>query len=214
MKRAVTLIGFVFILILGQTFADDAAIKKQPSRFLIISCSLSPTSHSALLAEQAAKNLKAANQDVDFIDLRKYNLPLANGHEGSAYDHPQVKEIHDHIDRADGIIIASPIYNNSVAAVTKNLIELTTHPHKSTLSGKAWQNKVVGFIGASGGKASTYAFFPFINILTIEAKIIFVPNFVMVTGDDINEKNELNSATGKRLDTLIKHLIRMTNALS
>jgi NAD(P)H-dependent FMN reductase len=213
MKKIAVLLLYICTVMFSQTCADSTNAQKTAIKFLVISCSLSPTSHSALLAEQAVKNFKAEGQDVDFIDLRQYNLPLSNGHEGSAYDNPQVKEIHDRIDKADGVIIASPIYNNSVAAVTKNLFELTSHPHKTILSGKAWNGKVVGFMGASGGKASTYAFFPFLNSVTIESKIVSVPTFVMVSGDDFDDKNQFNPETGKRIDTVVKDLIRMTAAL-
>ena len=67
--------------------------------------SLSKNSHSALLAEQAVKDLKAQGQDIDFIDLRNYKLPIAGGHDGESYDDPQVKEIHDRIGKADGYLL-------------------------------------------------------------------------------------------------------------
>ena len=95
-------------LIFGQTFAETPKPQIQAPKFLIISCSLSTNSVSRLLAKQAITVIKSQGQDVEFIDLLEYNLPLSNGHEGTAYDHPKVKEIHDRIEKADGILIASP----------------------------------------------------------------------------------------------------------
>jgi NAD(P)H-dependent FMN reductase len=190
----------------GQAYAKDL-------QFLVLSCSLSKNSHSALLAEQAVKDLKDQGQKVNFIDLRNYKLPIASGHEGESYDDPQVKEIHDLIGKADGIIIASPIYLNSVAAVTKNLVELTAHAHKEVLGGRVWQDKVVAFMGASGGKASTYAFFPLMNSLIIDSKIIVVPSFVMASSDDFNKQNQFNDVTKERINALTKDLVRITTAL-
>jgi NAD(P)H-dependent FMN reductase len=195
-------------LILGQAQATS----KTP-RYLVISCSLSQTSNSALLAEQAVKNLKAQGHDVDFIDLRKFELPLCNGHGGSAYDHPQVKEIHDRINKADGILIAAPIFNNAVGASAKNLIELTTHAHKDVLSGKAWDNKVVGFMGAAGSKPGTYAFLPFMNGLIIDAEIIFVPTFVTATREDIDSNKQIKDGVAKRIDGVCAGLTSITAAL-
>jgi len=208
MKKMTTLLLLGFIMSFGQAFATSNA-----PHFLVISCSLSKNSHSALLAVQAVKDLKDQGQLVEFVDLRNDILPIANGHEGSAYDNPQVKKIHDQIGKADGIIIASPIYLNSIAATTKNLIELTAHQHKSVLSGKVWRNKVVAFMGASGGKSSTYSFFPLINSLIIDSKIVFVPTFVMASNDDFDSKNQFTDDIKQRIENVSKDVIRMTTAL-
>ncbi len=205
MKRILTLTGLTLILSFSPVFAA--------SHFLVISCSLSKTSHSALLAEQAVKDLKAQGQDVDYIDLRNYKLPHADGHEGSAYDNRQVKEIHDRIEKADGILIASPIYLNSVASVTKNLVELTAHPHKGVLRGRVWQGKVVGFLGASGGTSSTYSFFPLLTSLIVDSKVVVVPTFAMASSKDFNDKNQMSEETLKRVDDTTKELVRITSAL-
>ena len=213
MKNITPILLVIFSLVFHQALAESTESKKTAPHFLVISCSLNPSSISALLAQQAVDHLKKSSQDVELIDLRKYNLPLSNGHGGSCYEHPQVKEIHDRINKADGVLIASPIYNFSVAASTKNLFELTSHPHKTILTGKAWQNKVVGFMGASGGARGTYAFFPFINSLIIDAKINFVPSFVMASRDDFDDKKQCSEATTKRIEDMIKDLIRITRAL-
>ncbi|OYY02897.1 MAG: hypothetical protein B7Y76_04690 [Sphingobacteriia bacterium 35-40-5] len=87
--------------------------------FVVISCSLSPTSKSAILAQHAATFLKQDGYSVDFIDLRTVTLPFCNGINNSAYAQPSVKDIHDRILKADGIILASPIHNFAVSASVK-----------------------------------------------------------------------------------------------
>lgn len=210
MNRNFVVFSFVITLIATSLWVEA---KPNSPNFLVISCSLNPNSHSALLAEQAVKDLKAQGQVVEYVDLRKYKLPLANGHEGSAYDDPQVKEINDLIAKADGIIIASPIHNASVTAATKNLLELTTHEHKTILTGKVWKDKVVGFMGASYGKAATYGFFPFINSLIIDGKVLFIPAFVMANHEDFNDKKELSKEITERIEGQTKDLVRVTSAL-
>lgn len=183
-------------------------------QILVISCGLNPGSRSAKLAQEAVESLKSKGQSVDLIDLRTYALPFANGHDQSAYDHPQVKELHDRIAKADGILIASPIYNYGVAASTKNLVDLTTHAHKNILTGKAWKNKVVGFIGASGGQGSLLASFPFLNGLMMDSKIVIVPTLVMASSSDFNAQGNVSSDIKKRIAELSSHTVKFTQALS
>jgi NAD(P)H-dependent FMN reductase len=194
--------------------AQDKAQPVQPSTsILVISCSLDPASRSAMLAKYAFDFLKSKGQAVELIDLKDYKLPQANGHGQSAYDDAQVKVLHDRILKAHGIILASPIYNASVAAVTKNLFELTSHPHKEILSGKAWRNKAIGFIGVSGGERSHLALFPFINSMIWDSKIIFVPTFVMAAGTDFDDKNKSSEATNKRIQEMAGNIINFSNAV-
>ena len=182
-------------------------------QILVISCSLNPESRSAKLAHDAVAFLKSKGQSVDFIDLRNYRLPLANGHDQSAYDNPQVKELHDRIAKAQAVIIASPIYNYAVAASTKNLVDLTTHPHKNILTGKAWRNKVVGFMGASGGQGSLLAFFPFLNSLMMDSQVVVVPTFVMASSSDFNDKGEVSSDIKQRIEELSSATVKFAQAL-
>jgi NAD(P)H-dependent FMN reductase len=200
--------NFVFLMM---TLAITPAFGQQ---ILVISASLNPESKSTGLAQHAVEYLKSKGQKVDFIDLRKYNLPLANGHDQSAYDNPQVKELHDRIANAQAIIIAAPIYNYAVAASAKNLVDLTTHEHKDILSGKAWRNKIVGFIGASGGQGSLLAFFPFLNSLMMDSKVVVVPNFVMASSSDFNDKGEMSVETKKRIEELSVNLVKFNKALA
>lgn len=54
------------------------------------------------------------------------------------------------VDRSEGngcahVLVAAPIYNFDVSAAIKNLVEQT---------GRAWTDKVVGFLCSAGGRAS------------------------------------------------------------
>lgn len=214
MKKATFSLILTFFLFFGSLSAIETKPTTEASLdLLVISCSLNPNSQSALLAKHAVDHLKSQKQNVEFLDLRDYDLPLSNGHDQSAYDYPMVKKIHDRILKAQGILIAAPIYNNNVSAAAKNLIELTTHPHKLTLSGTAWNNKVVGFMGISGSPAGTWAFFPFLNGLMIDAKVIVVPNFVMATSNNFNAQNEIDEPTQKRIEDLSSKMISFVSIL-
>jgi len=101
---------------------------------LIISCSLNPESKSRLLAEFAFNALQDLSVETQFINLQNYDLPICDG--ADAYNHPALTELSEAIAAADGIILATPIYNYNVAAATKNLLELTND---------AWNHRSLGF---------------------------------------------------------------------
>jgi NAD(P)H-dependent FMN reductase len=106
---------------------------------IIISCSLNPNSNSHQMAKRAQS---MATGPCEFIDLKEVTLPLCNGVGPTP---KAVQDLIDKISQAQSIILAAPVYNYNLNAAAKNLIEWT---------GKAWNNKVVGFILAAGGKNS------------------------------------------------------------
>lgn len=183
-----------------------------PLSFAVISSSLSPTSKSAILAQHTATFLEKEGNSVDFIDLRKFVLPLCNGLNNSAYGHPEVEEIHDRILSANGIIVATPIYNFSISASCKNLFELTNTPYRDKLSGKAWSEKVVGFIGQSGSPQSLLAPFSFFGSLIFDAHTTIVPHFVMSSAEDF-EGDIPSPSILKRVEKLSQETQRFTQAL-
>ena len=92
------------------------------------------------MAKDAQNRLEELNEKTVWLDLADRDLPLCDG--DSVYGQTVVGEMGKLVKGADGILIASPIYNYDLNAVAKNFIELT---------GRAWQDKVVGFLCAAGG---------------------------------------------------------------
>ena len=86
----------------------------------------------------------------------------------------------------DGIVVATPIYNYDASAAAKNLVELT---------GRAWQNKVVGFLCAAGGDGSYMSIMALANSLMLDFRCVIVPRFVYATGGAF-------AALGSRLDVI------------
>ena len=85
---------------------------------------------------------KGASQ---LFDLSEHELPICDG--DKAYGAKSVAELTSAIQSADGIVIASPIYNYDLSASAKNMIELT---------GKAWTEKVVDSSVQPEGRAVTW----------------------------------------------------------
>ncbi|WP_432797071.1 NADPH-dependent FMN reductase [Poriferisphaera sp. WC338] len=146
-------------------------------RVLIIRCSLNPDSRSARLATHAAELLTAEHgADVETVNLREYELPLCDG--GEAYMHPNVAKMKSHIDAADAVLLAVPVYNYYANAAAKNLIELT---------GRVWTDKVVGFLAAAGGHGSYMSLMSLANSLMLDFHCLIVPRFVYTTDQGFHE---------------------------
>ena len=172
-------------------------------RQLIISCSLSPSSRSALLAEALAEVFRSRGSDVELIDLREVALPLCDG--AASYEHPNVAVIRAAIDRASAVAIATPIYNFDVGGATRNLIAMT---------GKVWTDKVVAFLCAAGGQGSYMAVMGLANSLMLAFRSVVVPRFVYATGAAFDGDIVSDSALRERIGGLADELHRFATALT
>ena len=156
---------------------------------LIISSSLNPGSKSRHLADAASAALAAQGINHEQLDLRDLPLPLCDG--GKAYGDPNTAKAGQIIGAADGIIIASPIYNYDVNAALKNLIELT---------GKgAWENKTVAFLNAAGGPSSYMSIMALAGSLMLDFRCVIVPRFVYATPADFDDNGISNEAVKTRV---------------
>ena len=139
----------------------------------VISCSLHPQSRSYVMAQQLSNDLKRLGATGQLADLRQHPLPLCGT--DTAYDDPMVAKIRQIVEAASAIILTVPIYNYDINAAAKNMIELT---------GRRWENKVVGFACAAGGRSSYMSVMGIANSLMLDFRCLIVPRFVFATGDD------------------------------
>jgi len=162
---------------------------------LIISTSLSSASKSRRLAEFCRRAVAEAGGSAELVDLRLAPLPLCDGE--SVWDSPSVRELQDKVRTAKGLIITAPIYNWSVAASTKNLIECL---------GDVLQQKTIGLACAAGGPRGLLAPMAFVNSLVLDFQAFIVPKIVVSGADGFTEQG-LTAETERRL----LELVRMTN---
>ena len=172
---------------------------------LIISCSLSPKSRSAIVAKQLASDITGQGDEVELLDLREIELPFCDG--GACYGHPNVAKLKDAIMGAEAITLAVPIYNYGVGGTTRNLVALT---------GDVWTEKVVGFLCAAGGDGSYMAVMNIANSLMLDFRSFVVPRFVYVTGQAFDESrtNLVDAAVLERIKQLATELKRVGTALA
>src|SRR5216117_4517307 len=168
-------------------------------KHLVISTSGNPDSNSRRMGRAAFVHLQKKKVDCDWIDLREIDLPLCDA--DKCYGMPGSKKLSAAIERADGILIAAPVYNYDVAAATKNMIELT---------GSVWEDKIVGFLCAAGGMGSYMSVMSFANSLMLDFRCLIIPRFVYATGNSFDGDKLTDTKVAKRIEQVIAELVRVT----
>lgn len=170
--------------------------------YLVFSCSLNPGSRSLILARRVTEFLQEKGVEAGLVDLRELDLPACDG--DACYDDPKVEQLRAQIERAQGALIATPIYNYDASASAKNLIELT---------GVAWTKKVVGFLCAAGGRTSYMSVMGLANSLMLDFRSVIIPRFVFVGDDTFEDDTIADPVLEERLDELAETLILFGEAL-
>ena len=171
-------------------------------KYLVLSCSLNPRSRSRKLAHAALDRMHSHGAEATLLDLSTLDLPICDG--DAAYSHPHVAAAGSQITAADGLLVATPIYNFDVNASAKNLLELT---------GDSWAGKVVGFLCAAGGQSSYMSVLPFANSLMLDFRCFILPRYVYAPSADADDPRFGEVALAKRVDELVREMIRVTSAL-
>ena len=171
-------------------------------KHLVISTSGNPDSNSRRMGRAAFAHLQKQKADCDWIDIREMDLPLCDA--DKCYHMPGSKKLTAAIENADGILVASPVYNYDVAAATKNMIELT---------GSAWEDKIVGFLCAAGGHASYMSVMSYTNSLMLDFRCVIIPRFAFATSDAFAGEHITDKKIAQRIERVADELIRFTEAL-
>lgn len=171
--------------------------------YLVVSTSLHPLSRSRELAVCAACAFVQRQLECHIIDLATLPLPDCDGEH--CYQHPEVRSLTERIANAQAILIASPVYNFDLSASAKRLIELT---------GDAWEDKVVGFLAAAGGKVSYMSVMGLANSLMLDFHSIIVPRFVYATDEAFRDGRLHDPQLIARIERLVDQTHQMASALS
>ncbi|MCC6978187.1 MAG: NAD(P)H-dependent oxidoreductase [Candidatus Melainabacteria bacterium] len=155
--------------------------------YLVISTSLNADSKSRIMAKELFDEL-AKREKVKFIDLKDYPLPVCDGN--SCYTDSNVKELTELISNARCVLMAAPVYNFYLSAAAKNLIELT---------GRAWTDKLVGFLCAAGGKSSYMSVMNVANSLMLDFRCLIIPRFVYADGASFQADRITDSDLQRRI---------------
>ena len=171
-------------------------------KHLVISTSGNPDSNSRRMGRVAFAHLRKRKVTCDWIDIREMQLPLCDA--DKCYAMPGSKKLRTAVERADGILVAAPVYNYDVAAATKNMIELT---------GSAWEDKIVGFLCAAGGRGSYMSVMAYANSLMLDFRCVIIPRFAFATSDAFDGERITDKKIAQRIERVADELVRFTKAL-
>jgi FMN reductase len=150
----------------------------------------------------AFRHLEKAKVECEWLDISELDLPLCDA--DVCYAKPGSQQVGKAIKAADGILLATPVYNYDVSAAAKNLVELT---------GSGWEEKVVGFLCAAGGMSSYMSVMAFANSLMLDFRSVIIPRFVYATGQAFDGDELKDEKVRERVEELADELIRFTKAL-
>ncbi|MDD2287626.1 MAG: NADPH-dependent FMN reductase [Bacteroidales bacterium] len=161
----------------------------------------------ALYVKQYMESNKMAKCDI--LDLKEFNFPLFD--ERLMFMENPSKEVLDYVerfDKADGIIIISPVYNQGFPASLKNVIDLL-YPQ--------WKRKVVGLITATASPYIGVApYFQIENILMRMGAIVTPTTYNATEIDSLFDKDgvpvDINKIN-KQLSPMVEEFIWMVERL-
>jgi FMN reductase len=171
-------------------------------KYLVISTSGNPDSNSRRMGRVAFAHLQQLKVDCAWIDIRKLDLPLCDA--DKCYGLPNSRKLSAAIEHADGILVAAPVYNYDVAAAAKNMIEL---------SGSAWDDKIVGFLCAAGGRGSYMSVMAYANSLMLDFRCVIIPRFAFATSDAFDGEHIIDKKITRQIEQVADELVRFTKAL-
>lgn len=171
-------------------------------KYVVISTSGNPNSNSRRMGRIAFRRLEQSKVDCAWLDISELDLPLCDA--DTCYAQPSAQKAGKAIRAADGILLATPVYNYDVSAAAKNLVELT---------GKAWEDKVVGFLCAAGGMSSYMSVMAFASSLMLDFRCTIIPRFVYATGRAFEGDELKDHDVVARIHELADELVRFTTAL-
>ena len=150
-----------------------------------------------------AKSLESSIDNVEFFDLQDNPLPMCDG--DKCYDLPEVLEFREKVKNADGIIMATPVYNFNVSSGAKNIVEL---------GGSMLYDKIFGFMCAAGGRNGYMSVMSLSNSLMLDFRCYIIPKFVYATKHDFENGKIANSDIKERIKELGTELVRVSKALN
>lgn len=154
--------------------------------------------NNALL--RAAKECVGQDDQLDIEYL--HDIPLYNYDVEIAGIPESVAKLKDAVANADGLLIATPEYNNSVPGVTKNAIDWLSRP--SSDIARIFRDKPVAVMGASPGRFGTVlSQDAWLSILrTLSTRPWFGDRLV------VSQAGEMFDANGQLVNDMVRELLQ------
>ena len=178
-------------------------------KILIISSSFNKDSKSKILAEVCMQNL-IKNAEVKIVELESYKLSGNDLH--NPLESPSYVELHKLTLEAEGLILASPIYNWSICSELKKYIEIvgSTPPDRS-LKG-AFFDKIITFVNSAGLPHSYMGFTEIAMSMMLDFKCIINPYNIYAHDRNWNEKKldkKIENRIGKSMKVFTELITKL-----
>lgn len=165
----------------------------------IISTGLGNNPKSHTLAVRLESLLQARGTATALVDVRSWDLPHAGA--PGCWDHPGVAAITAAVADASHVVISTPVYCYDANSAAKNVIELC---------GRAFTDKVVGFVCQAGGQRGYMSVLGLANHMMLDFRSVIVPRYVYVAAPDWTPEGGLSAGIEQRLARLCDDLQRIT----
>jgi chromate reductase, NAD(P)H dehydrogenase (quinone) len=188
-------------------------------KILVISGSLSSSSHNGRLAALAAKELALTDADVTRISLLDYPLPLFDSEMTVEITTPHnAVQLRRMLEAHQGVFMTSPEYSASVTPLLKNTIDWLSRPRvRGELPYEAFKERVFAIGAASaaadGGARSLLALR---QILELGCGALVIPEQIAVANaddafDDMENLRDPNLADSLR--AMLRRLVGLARAV-
>lgn len=151
-----------------------------------------------LLLEEVIRGLKSKQVEVDKVELSRLRFDpciscYACGRTGACYKKDDMTEIYSKFDNSDIIVIGSPIYFNSVTAITKAMIDrcqsfwsskYVLH-HASIDKSKKRKGLFVGVGGAKQGKEGFIGATMVMDLFFKAINTVYMDNMLIDNTDEV-----------------------------
>jgi FMN reductase len=179
------------------------------TRILVVSSSLDPQSRSEKLARLCEEHLRSSSE-VRFVSLKDYPLQGLDLHDPLKSE--VYRQLHEFVSNADGLVLASPIYNWACCAELKRFVEVVgTTPPDGSLKG-AFYDKVISFVNSGGVPHSYMAFSGLAMSMMLDFKCVISPYNVYTTDRDW-EAGSLGATATQRLAKSTDVLLELASLL-
>ena len=179
-------------------------------KILVIPGSLREKSYNVRLAALASKELILADVDVTRISLVDYPLPIYDADSAEKSDPPQnAVKLKRLMSAHQGVFIASPEYNASIAPLIKNTIDwISTVRERGDPPLAAYQNRVFALGGASpGSSGATHSLLALRQVLAVGCRALVIAEQVTVPNAE-QAFDEMDELTDTRAAGELKVVVR------
>ncbi len=122
--------------------------KKEAIRIAGICGSLRVGSYTRSALQVALAGAAEVGAQTQLIDLREYDLILCDGKQDESRYPKDVARLRADVQRAQGIILATPEYHGGISGVLKNALDL--------MGFEEFEGKMIGLVGVSGGRLGAF----------------------------------------------------------